>query len=360
MIAMLSKAYRSLKSFPIDCLLVGVCLMMGISSLFAFLRPFSGTMPLLCIGFGSLYLVYFYREVGLGISYVLLAFVTFYYAPFIPLEDRLWQMMVVFTLALEIYLLLLACDEHRVIKKEAHEKQKEVKAAFEALCPEVEKWKEEAKVRLLEKNSLEKKLKLILTEVDTFGSQKDQLLQSVYDAHSLAREREERIKELIHLVEAKEAALKRASQGSLQLELCKNILQHQEVSKDRAQNLIQQSEDEAVQLQHIERHRGDQTPDCSAQPKTNSSNYSDVEKLYCQLRSQFDEKSQVLGKTRERLFKLEGEHFAFQREQRLKEFETDPLVDKLQRALNQEIIDNESLEEEVIRLEELVSHVLLQ
>lgn len=84
---------------------------------------------------------------------------------------------------------------------------------------------------------------------------------------------------------------------------------------------------------------------------------ADLPSRYHQLRQQFDEKALILEQTRRRLFALEGQLFAERREMAEEKLEPSLAAIHLQRDLIALDEENQVLEGEILRLEEIVSEL---
>ena len=172
---------------------------------------------------------------------------------------------------------------------------------------ELQKLKEQAEQRKIERTGDLKRLQLIQSEIDLLTSQKESFIEDARLARTSAS----------HSLKQLEALQEERSESTLLLKQREGEI---EELKDKSAILIEDiraaQERASLSLQQLERGRGEFLEAClwnklqieSAQEEIlklqTLKSSTRVEALYTQLRSQFDEKSKILSATRKELFKL--------------------------------------------------------
>lgn len=378
-----------------------------------------------------------FRFKGLGLigSYLLLALFILLFLPHISSVERFWQIGIFLSHALTLYVVVLIAEEiegciqllEQELRKEKHvavhmeekllhalksmdEKEKE-------FAEEIQKLKEEAAQRKVERAADVKRLHLIQSEIELLTAQKENFIEKA----RLARESSlnylkecEALKEKevrwTHL-ESEIAKLRQENncvQQSLgsaqeknaqllqQLETEKEefhtttcvLKQHleeahhlknsnralsQEIEKgeEKMRELSEQLKLEMEQQQRVQLWHKEQIDQMqegilriqACHPTTESpiptgqlqQAVARAEGLYHQFRAQFDEKNQMLSDTRKELFNLEGNSVCREMEAEAAQLEEGNQIAATIEALGFEAAQ---LEEEVTHLEELISHIL--
>jgi hypothetical protein len=204
------------------------------------LRPcvFTAFLPFLALL--STVSTFRYKTLGLAGSYLACGlFLAFFYSQVAP-EDRLWQMGVFFSLALSLFVFLIsaeeaaAClfdlrnaaeslkkrlshaeDECALAKKSAEEKEKEFRE-------EIEKLKEEAQQRRIEKVNEAEHLALINSEIEMLTAQKNTFIEAA------ERAREEAARHRLQLKEQEEKILKEKQCLAEEVAFQKRLLEEKE------------------------------------------------------------------------------------------------------------------------------------
>lgn len=265
-----------------------------------------------------------FRTFGLAIIYgVLLAVLLFFYKDIAP-HERLWQMQLLFSIAIETYILLLAVEEvegllHtrdiqsekdsekiKVFCKEQEGKEQNWEEERARLEEELRRLKEEAEQRKIEKASDEKRICLIESEITMLTAQKEELINEAFAARAASAEFSYRLQEEIKKRERCAEALPQ-------------VVTDEQLKRDKAR----------------------------------------AEGLYNQLRIQFEEKSKILSQARKALFQAEGKLTAHEYDNLLREMDPDlSEINGLQTYLNRCVEEKLLMEEEIVSLEALISHFL--
>lgn len=346
---------------------------------------------------------------GLSISYVLLGGLAFLCYQQIPPSTLFWQLGILFSMALNFYIALLACeeifslistltsdmDQHiALLAKAGHEHEEEQQVWNDekmSLEEEVKRWKEEAEQRKIEKQIADKHLLLVQSEIELFDQQKENLVKDAYEARAFAAERLQNMEESqlqMQILSTQVAPLKEEKELLLQknLEHEKILCTLQEdIQKQREHSYLLEEEKRllSVQLQSLQEEvtKKEQLvstlneekilweeKSAPADPEVVvqlSREKARVEGLYEQLRTQFEEKACVLSSTRKELFRAEGQLLAIDHEKKI--LPIDPSTDIQERELNilqTELMamnqENLYLEQEITEMEALISRLLSQ
>ncbi len=172
--------------------------------LIAFLNPcfFTKYLPAIVLPLGFATVIF--RIWGLSISYVALFLLIVFFPDSFPESGRLWQMGVLFSSALNFFILLLSVEESEAcfegIKRESAELQahaldleSQIQSAAvrsekieKQFQEEIEQLKAEAALKTLERNQQLKQYELVLSEIELLSSQKDQFIEESQKARSQA------------------------------------------------------------------------------------------------------------------------------------------------------------------------------
>lgn len=209
-----------------------------------------------------------YRTIGLSGSYAALAFFVFFFFKELPEETLLWQMGIIFTLALTIFILLLsveeteACLEKQVagsteltdkcLKAEANlaHLQRTAEERERELQEEIGKLKEEAELRRIERAGLLKQSELIHSEILWLTSQKEAFITEAREARGAASLCQKNLEE-----EKQARALHEEAAVSYQQNLAK---EKEELTLFHQKNLEREKEEiEARYQSAIEREKAD-------------------------------------------------------------------------------------------------------
>jgi len=311
-------------------------LTLGIS----FLKPsaFTVYLPLLAL-IGTL-ICGLWKTVGLSGSYLALIAILSVSIKSIPPHERLWQIGVMFALAIDYFLVLIVVEETEGVLKslmdESHERLshlhqsrieiQQLKQTGEEekkqLEEEIEKLKQETELRRIEKKQDSKRFELIHSEIEMLNSQKETLITDAFEARKSAKE-----------------------------------LGSGEIETDQICRAFHQSQESIITLQ-TRLSQKQQTDKAFTALKRD---LAQLRGLHMQLRIQFEEKTKLLSETRKELFHTKGKLMTLELDNSLSaldgERDKTVLLEKELSSLGIEIFD---LEEEVMSLEGLVSHVLSQ
>ncbi len=301
-----------------------------ITSLFAFLYledlgrffPFVGGLGLYTVAFG--------RKYGLALISLLVSLALFFLtrSPHFPLFSLLGTGVAVF---LSFTISFLASEESSELlveleNKTTKEKQRTTEM-FQALLKkeeetksleqELERWKEEAEQRKIENVKQGQKLKLLEGEVKNYIAQKETLLNESFEAR------------------AKE---------------------HEAVLSSRETHLYSKSLEERIETLTKQLDEANQAAP-PIQDTTAQAKIVQLEGVLKQLRSQFEEKKEILHATRKELFASTGKLLAVEKERLL----TDPDLSEIT-ALHQLVVEaeqeNGELHQLIDLLESFIHHLL--
>lgn len=431
--------------------------------------PFTKYLPFFAVG--STAVILRFRTYGLWASYFFLALCGLFFFPVLPFDTRLWQMGIIFTQALTLFILLLSVEECEAILKKGSQKADKLSNSVSLLEmqlsalatekeeredefeKEIEKLKAEGELRKIDRAQALKQFSLIETELLHLIAQKDEFIEEVRCARKLAYENalaleqeRSRCEEYKLYIEQLEEELKIKSALNLQNEDAQKQIEEGHKTLQRVQeelqlgqenyqkllhqlseskNYVQQLEEELIlaedQKKHFEKNLIDGQVDlaqtkqqleflaqesaalkekiaqsqaflitsqesCIALQQKNKNSLveekKDVELVvseenrlepqidnqmivrmqgeYRQLRSQFDQKSAVLNKTRRELFQTQNQLLALENDEkvRLEPFGYERSV--YEKEILRLLEEIEKQEQEISNLEELVSRVLSQ
>ncbi|NGX55322.1 MAG: hypothetical protein KR126chlam2_00955 [Chlamydiae bacterium] len=200
-----------------------VLLLLSVGLSFINRSPITLYIPVVAIT--TLCLSIYYRTIGFYISFVGLLFFALIFYRAIPFDQRLWQMEILFSFAIDSFIILLAIEEVEALlgqletkslenqervhsisheQQETEKKWDEERKAFEA---EIERWKTEAEQRRIDKQNDEKRFVLMHSELEMLTSQKEELISDAFEARSSASERLRRLEEQIQETERLAATL---------------------------------------------------------------------------------------------------------------------------------------------------------
>jgi hypothetical protein len=310
----------------------------------SFLKPVSFTkyLPFLEIGVSAL--CFRYKTVGLWVSYFACALFLLIFFSDIPVSDRLWQMSLLFALALTLFILLLTLEEieghitlvqnqlqessalsHQreltmeQVKKSAEEREREFRE-------EIERLKQEAELRRIDKIQTEKRCTLVQEEIELLICQKKEFIDEAREARGLAAHH------LGQLEEQKEQFEKRISQ-----------LENELVDAKQAAVLPTPKEEP--------QEKGEK--DRELQGKL-----ARTEILYNELRKQFAQKGEMLSRARQELFSVQSKLLTREKEGALRALEPHEEAQHLEKEITLLVEEVRLLEEEITHLEGLVTHLL--
>ncbi|MFN0065020.1 MAG: hypothetical protein ACKVOH_02150 [Chlamydiales bacterium] len=373
---------------------------------FIFPTKFSMYLPMLLI-VGTLLIARF-RTIGLTISYVSLGALFALFYRDLPEQSRLLTMEISLALALTFYIFLLIAEEVEEIlrsvsenskermnqflakNQELTEKEEKWSEAILSLEEEVQKWKEEAEQRRIEKGEIEKKMTLVWSEIELLTSQKNDILAGAMTARREVREQQdflqmeqislEKEKMLLHgkmeeITKVADLEEKRKQELAFLREE-HEILQQKNLLLERQQTEFMQEKDSlVVQLQallasssttvkqsaHLEERIAELEKQLEKEEGAQEARRERAiaEGLYKQLRSQFEEKSRVLLQARKELFHAQGKVKEWEIEKSLEsQAPSCEQTDALEKILDGVVQDYCRMEEEVIYLEDLVTNLL--
>lgn len=242
-------------------------------------------------------------------------------------------MGVVFVLAVDYFILLLSLEEIESLLEDLSSTkaavsqeldttqesfvllQQQHQEAVESLQETIDRLKEEAELRRIERSRELESLEWIQSEIEMLTSQKDLFISETREAKRLAFEKLAKIEEL----EAQRL-------------------------EDKVHLIAYQEKVLSFQVQNVAVKNSAEEPS------------PQVESCYKQLRLQFEEKSKVLSQTRRDLFQAEGRLIALEKENALEP--ECPLANSMQSIFMQADEEIQHLEEEILSLEGLLSQVL--
>ncbi len=200
-----------------------------------------------------------WKSVGLGGCFLGLALLVLGLYREIPVDQRFWQMGLVFSLAIDFFILLLAVEEidtgmKKVIetsRKQASELNQsqlewqhctaEWKTLQKSLEEEIEQLKEEAEQRVIEKEQTQKRIELIQSEIELLTSQKAYFVAEAKKGQQRGEEQRVAIQEeLEHLKEVQEAAAKKeleSQKAAIQEELTQLKAKQEHVLQEKLAQL---------------------------------------------------------------------------------------------------------------------------
>jgi hypothetical protein len=312
-----------------------------------YLKPsfFTHFFPFLTII--SVGLIFRYRSMGLATSYLLLlGSLLFLFRNLAP-ECRLWQIALLFTYALNLFILLLCVEEvtdclEEISAQTGEFKKKWTQAELDLLSvqktaeererefrDEIERLKSEAEQRRIERVNDWKKFDLIQSEIELLTSQKDEFVEESQLAQESALKNLQALEEQKKAFESEEKQLK------------KELIAAQEALLTLQQLPVQTT--------------------IIADSSKIKQALAQTEGALAQLRIQFAEKSQILSQTRKELFQTEGKLLVLQRELVAKQSDPNREEALLLEKMIMELIDEiEQQEKEITELEALILHVLSQ
>jgi len=352
-----------------------------------------------------------YKTFGLILSYIALAVLFLMFSEKVSNSDRMWQLTLGFVTAVDFFIVLLIREEAALLfqeidsnsialKEEVVSKESAIlvakrdqEAERKELEEQIEKLKEEAEQRRLEKQQYERKFELIQSEIDLLNNQKEKFIQKAQEASVLSEkvlkkndeltqemeamkrsfeiENEEKEKIIVstrslsHELETMRASWSKENEEKERLLISrKGVSQELEESKNSLRKVIEEKENllgfatgQTVKLQEqilsfLSRKKMQEPSDIS-QTTTQS------DKLYKQLRLQFEEKSRMLNETRKELFQTQTKLLAHEKEKVEEELNAKGDVRSFEAEISLLISKTAELEEEVTALEELISHILL-
>ncbi len=225
-------------------------------------------------------------------------------------------------------LLKLLKKEYEQLKNDVE--QKLIEKRNEALCLH-------ASLDELQKHTIEP----LNARIAQLESDKETLLNENAELLNLHQQSQERINESLHCRKILEEQLTAIEQNYLKLESERaELLAHKEALVQNRESVPQQSLEEIEDLKR---------------------SHARLEGLYRQLRLQFDEKSAILSANRKELFRIQGQILASEREKALElNHEESELWDQCYKYLENQVEDIQMLKNEIMVLEELVSHILHQ
>ncbi|MCC5832858.1 MAG: hypothetical protein JJU12_07445 [Chlamydiales bacterium] len=400
---------------------------------FLCVSPFSFYLPFLALAGGMLCLRW--KTVGLCGSYLALAALLLFYYGEIPFEERLWQMGVVFALAVNFFILLLSTEEiesliaqtaemgrvktNELMQAELllHQMSQEKEEQQKSFEEEIQRLKEEAEARRIEREQESKQIHLIQSEIELLTSQKAHFVTEAKKARVII-EQDEQTQNIIQDAEAKIESLKeqiyalskeleetRLSKEELHFQLSEfstlksenaalndqlaqlseKLSQSENEKASKLKELTEQldrtvSEKEAeladweekkaleariadlseseVRMKEALLFAQEKAMTLQASPliKVDDKKVRQLQGLYNELRTQFEEKARILSQTRKDLFLKEEKLMALEHEKELTacapDREETVYFENETRHLTEELV---SLEEEVTNLEELAT-----
>lgn len=399
-----------------------------------------------------------YRTYGLLLAYsILTLFVLLNLA--MPQQERLWQMSIIFIAALDLFIVLLTAEEVEEIfvkwqgkNQSAQQELEKMQVKFseqikngEQLQKEfdeaIEKLKEEARQRVIDREKDEKRFALVQSEIEMLHEQKENLVNEAFEARALAFEStrlaeelkkeieseknekaqlekllsekniqannseniavyEQRIEVLQQEIEDLSISLQNGSKDNASLrQAFASLMQEADVLKENEDSLVREinelseklkmessaracSENEIARLEKVVSEIS-ASREVSAKwivelqekilwlqhlsRKNTSEKFNELSKallqtegLYKQLRAQFEEKSTCLYEARKELFLTKERLSVIEIENQEEAMSQQDKMQYLEKSLKEADADIQDLEGEIIALEGLISHVLLE
>lgn len=192
-------------------------------------------LPFLAIAGGVLCLRW--KSAGLWGSYLALGLLLLFFYKDIPFEERLWQMGVVFALAVNFFILLLSSEEieslisqtsetgrikanelmqTQLSLQQLNQEKEELQKSFEE---EIRRLKEEAEARKIERQQESKRIDLIQSEIEMLTTQKAYFVAEAKKARAIIEQDDQTQKILQDAQEKIESLEVRLYELSEQLEL---------------------------------------------------------------------------------------------------------------------------------------------
>lgn len=334
--------------------------------------PFSIYLPFLALVSSILCLKW--RTIGLGGSFLALGLLLIATFKDIPAENKLWQMGILFTLSLDLFILLLALEEvdflvgklaeaGRVKGKELlqaqlqlQQFQDEWQTQQKSLQDEIEELKEEAEQRRIEKHQHIKEIELIRSEIELLTSQKTHFVEEgkkareVLEKEAHSQQAFQELEVRLNEAEVSEVELKKQL-TEVEAQLEEKTRQLQVLLKSQKEEVAQVEESLKISQQTIMKFQQAQTKVADA------TEVKKLEGMYRQLRMQFEEKARILSQTRKELFHTQGKLLAWEQEEKLTS--QTAFLDETgfyENELNLLVKEVDCLEEEVRILEEIISN----
>ena len=430
--------------------------------------PFTPYLPFVALATSAIALRF--KTAGLSIGYAAIGMLILWFIPTFEPGERLWQMGILFNIALTLYIVLLTVEEvelcfeevqgnleahHaassqiekelRLAKSQANERQHELEE-------EIQKLKSEAEQRRIDRVREQSRFELIQSEIELLNSQKEEFITEAREARAAAAAAERQIQtwqlqieqseqktaEWIRVVQAEQDAASiseqhmqtwkvQAEQAALQIQALNNeLLDAQAAAGDAQQqiqvwqNLAEQAEQKVVQAQQQIASRSQEWEECKKQWEGRAAEWQEkgtgleeangrlqeeviasqeailllqqrptaivervVEKeivsqevdtqkvielqktlnksqgLYTQLRSQFQEKADMLSQTRRELFEAQGRLEAIENERLSAALVPDREEARvLENEVNALMFAISHQEDEIIHLESLITSLL--
>lgn len=331
-----------------------------------------------------------WKSVGLGGCFLALTLLVVGLYKEIPTDQRLWQTGLIFSLAIDFFILLLAIEEiesgmkkvmetSRQQATELNQSQLELqqsttewRALQKSLEEEIEQLKEEAEQRIIEKQQTQKRIELVQSEIELLTSQKAYFVAEAKKGQQRGKEQTVALQaELERLKVKQEAAAKEEwarQNAAIQADLeNQKAAANEELANQRAAVQAELEDQKAAQekvlqekLEQLKAAQEEAPCSCTVEQRA-PADQRKLEGMLNQLRKQFDEKSRILSQTRQDLFATESKLLALKHEQDLLSLSPNREEEKCyETALHALVAEMTSLEEERATLEELVSHALSQ
>lgn len=325
-----------------------------------------------------------WRTIGLSVFYGALALFVFLLYGRVPSSERLWQLGVVFVLALDHFILLLSLEEIenvlsslsstvqgtstelQVARTDLMLLQKAHQEEVEALQETIEKLIAEAEQRKIDRQKDLESLDWVQSEMERLTHQKETFIQKTRDARQAALESKEQMEKMEERLQHAQAA-----QGEVE----RHLMTYQEkivafhVEKTKLLSDCEEwrtAKEEAESRMEVLGTALQEAKEKLAAPQEPlpldqavSFELARQASSYKQLRSQFDEKSSILSQTRKELFHAQEKLQVVERDNAVHLQERDrQQALELKNLISQAAKEIEQLEGEIMTLEELVFHIL--
>lgn len=359
----------------------------------SFLKPsiFTPYFPILSLLTSLICL--FFRTKGVAASYTALALFLLYFFKDLDPQTQLWQMSLVFSLAINLFILLLCIEEieallaHVTVHSQVNstalaEAKQELKNVLKtkeeeqkAFETEIEKFKEEAEQRKIEKRQDSELIEMIQSEIELLTSQKEEILKEARLTRQEGIEKLQTAEQILAEIQThddqefiteissqQETILRLQEQAFREKAMVEQLKEDKsELSRLLFQKTLESQEallsfqvnamkcPPATKAKLVEPHEIKQLKDEKAQ----------AEGLYFQLREQFQEKTNILNQTRKELFRTQEKLLVLEKEVEFSKIECDREEgESHERDIGKLLLEIAGLQSEITHLEELVSHVL--
>src|SRR6185503_7705230 len=268
----------------------------------AFNRPTLFTTHLPLVISLTFFLCLFYKTKGLWISYFVLLSIILHFYKELPPEENLWQMGILLTLAVTLFITLLSIEkveeEELLVQKKSEENEQkctDLKYRYlhderkynnyiDSLKETVQELIREVEQRRIEKRSIAEEQERLQNEIGRLTEQNRALVVDLCEARAEARQSSARYEQLAE----------------------RPLYDGYQERFETSQNTITELENKIVCIQKESLVRYEEW----------QHRVAELEGRYKQMRAQFEEKKAILDKTRQELFEIETTLMASEREEK--------------------------------------------